>query len=362
MGFDSTLHNTIDAQLTPKEFKDRLEQLVQPILDQRFPDSLQKRKVAPHHDRVSFACPYCGDSMKLAHAKRGNFILDGKHRNFFKCHNCGMFKRIDSFFKDFNTTLKLDAVNYVMDNLGDFKTLDNSKYDMSVFMDMEKLDKYAIDRQEILTKFGLVEVKGTPVWSWLTNRLQYQEDKFLYSPEKNYVLILNLTRTGKVIGAQRRLFKGANRFQTYKLSKLYAEMDKVLDCNEEQIEYLDTISMIFNICLINFSNPITLFEGPMDAFLFKNSIANTGANKEIPIDIPVRYFYDWDETGRKKSFQHLNKEEEVFLWEKLQRDMEFPYRNKWDLNDIFIYFKQNNIQIPLFDNYFSSDPLDAMDI
>lgn len=362
MGFDSSLNNMIDSQLTSEEFKDRLEQLVQPILDQRFPESFQKRKVISHHDRISFACPYCGDSMKLAHAKRGNFILKGKHRNYFKCHNCGMFKRIDSFFKDFHVELKLDAVNYVMDNLGDFKTLDNSKYDMSIFMDMENLDKFAIDRQELINRFGLVEVKGTPVWSWLNNRLQYDESKFLYSPNKNYLLILNLTKTGKILGAQKRLFKGVNRFETYKLTKLYSELDKELICDDEEINYLDTISMIFNICLINFAKPVTLFEGPMDAFLFKNSIANTGANKEIPIDIPLRYFYDSDETGRKKSFQHLNTNEEVFLWEKLKYDINFPYRKKWDLNDILIYLKTNNINVPLFDNYFSSDPLDAIDI
>ena len=362
MRFDSSLHNTLDSQLTNQEYQERLSLLLQPILDQRFGSGHPKAKILPKHGRINFACPYCGDSAKSDYAKRGNFILSGKYKNFFKCQNCGEFKRIDHFFKDYKTELKLDAINYMMDNLGDFTSYEGAKYDMSVLLDMEHLDKYAIDRQELLRFFGLMEVKDSPVWSWLTNRMQYNAEKFLYNPFKNYVLILNLTQSGKILGVQKRKFKGENRFETYKLSKLYTIMGKALDANEEQIDYLDTLSMLFNICLINFNKPITLFEGPMDAFLFKNSIANTGANKELPIDIPIRYWYDNDATGRKKSFQHIEQGQEVFLWDRFIKDIGMPYRNKYDWNDAVIWMKQNNIQSPLIDTYFSGDPLDAIDI
>jgi len=100
----------------------------------------------------------------------------------------------------------------------------------------------------------------------------------------------------------------------------------------------------------------------MDAFLFKNSIANTGANKELPIDIPVRYFYDSDETGKKKSLKYIDQKQEVFLWDRLINQMELPHKNKWDFNDLLIYIKKNNMKTPLFDYYFSRDPLDAIDI
>jgi hypothetical protein len=362
MGFDSSLHNSLDAQLTPQEYQDYLRSILQPILDHRFPGTPAKRKSIVKHGRINFACPYCGDSAKSDYAKRGNFIMGGKYKGYFKCQNCGEFKKITTFFKDYKTELKLEAVNYAVENLGDFTTFEGAKYDMSMFFDMEHLDKYAIDRQEFLRYFGLVEVKDSPVWSWLTKRLQYQEDKFLYNPVKNYILILNLTQTGKILGAQKRLFKGANRFETYKMSKLYTLMNKELEASEEQIDYLDTVSMVFNICLINFSKTISLFEGPMDAFLFKNSIANTGANKELPIEIPVRYFYDSDETGKRKSFEHIEKSEEVFLWDKFLREHNFPFRMKWDFNDVLIYARNNGIKLHLIDNYFSGEPLDAIDI
>jgi hypothetical protein len=362
MGFDSSLHNNIDSTLSNEEFKERILSLLQPILNHRFPNEYQKTQIRPHIGRISFACPYCGDSMKVSHAKRGNFILSGKHKGFFKCHNCGKFKQITNFFKDFKVELKLDAINYLTENLGDFHSYDNAKYDMSVFLDMEHIEKYAIDRKEFLQQFGLVEVKDTPVWSWLTNRVQYREEKFLYNTEKNYLLILNLTQSGKILGAQKRLFKGYNRFESYKLSKLYEMMKKPFDVNEEQKEFLDTLSMIFNICLLNFNQKVTLFEGPMDAFLFKNSIANTGANKQLPIDIPVRYFFDSDDTGNKQAIKKINKEEEIFLWNKFLRDAKIPYRNKWDFNDILLYAKQNNIKLPNFELYFSNDSLDIIDL
>jgi hypothetical protein len=42
--------------------------------------------------------------------------------------------------------------------------------------------------------------------------------------------------------------------------------------------------------------------------------------------------------------------------------MNLPYRKKWDLNDLMIWLKENNMRTPLFDNYFSNDPLDIIDL
>ncbi len=63
MGFDSSLYNDLDSQLTSQEYKERIINLVQPILDERFPGDLQKRRISHHIYRISVACPYCGYSM-----------------------------------------------------------------------------------------------------------------------------------------------------------------------------------------------------------------------------------------------------------------------------------------------------------
>ena len=133
--------------------------------------------------------------------------------------------------------------------------------------------------------------------------------------------------------------------------------------NSKEIpEEINMLSQLFNICLIDYSKPVTLFEGPLDSFLFNNSIANAGANKNFPFDLNVRYFYDSDKNGRKKSLEKIDNEKEVFLWEKLKRDLELPDRPKWDLNDLMIYLRNNNVKTPYFENYFSKNKLDAIDI
>ena len=352
----------LDKTLSYEEYTERLQQLLQSILDKTFPGNKGKQEIRVYNDRISFACPYCMDSMQSNYKKRGNFILNKKYAGFYKCHNCGIFKRIDHFFKDFKIELKLDAINFIAENQGDFNTYRTAKYDMSLLLDMDSIEEYAIDREILKEKLNLTEVKNSSIWNWLANRLQFQENKYLFNSNENNLLILNLTKQGKILGAQRRLFKKYNNFNTLRLSKLYEVIGSTLNVNEEQMQYLDTLSMIFNICLLDFNKPVTLFEGPMDAFLFKNSIANTGANKELPIELPVRYWYDSDETGKKKALQHLEQKDEVFLWDRFLREIGAPYRAKWDWNDVVIWSKKEGIKLPLIDLFFSGDPLDIIDI
>lgn len=359
-----TTFEDIDKTISFEEYRDKLISLLKPILETAFPNNYAKQQIRIFKDRINFSCPICSDSAKSAHKKRGNFILKGKHRGYFKCHNCGEFHKIDHFFTDFKTSVDLDVINYLSANLGNFSAGDSVKYDMSILLDVETIEKYAIDREELKKVFGLEEVSQNTfgIQSYLRQRLQFQNEKFLFNPKKKYLLILNLIPSGKIIGVQRRLFSGENRFLTFKLSKLYEEMKKSFQVTPEQQDYLDTLSMLFNICLVNFKKPIILMEGPMDAFLYKNAIANTGANKELNIDIPVKYFYDFDDTGRRKSIEKLNQGYEVFLWQKLIYDLNLPYKSKWDFNDLLIYIRKNNIAIPNFSDYFSKDPLDIVDI
>jgi len=350
----------VDKTVSSEEYKETLVSFLQPILDERFPNNRGKQKIRVYKDRISFACPICGDSTKSNYKKRGNFILGGKYAQFFKCHNCGAAARIDKFFEDYHITLDLSVINYISNNLVDFSSYVDAKSDMSLFVDMDAIDKYAIDRQEFLKSFGLIEVKESPAWSWLNRRLQYDNKKFMYNARNNYLVILNLTPSGKILGVQKRPFvKGDSKYFTYKLGKLYELLKKDPKIIPDEI---NDISQIFNICLVNFSRPITLFEGPLDAFLFKNSIANTGIHKHFMLDMPVRYWFDDDKDGRAESIKKINEGDSVFLWAKLQKDLQLPPRPKWDLNDLLIWIKNQNQKIPDFNYYFSQDILDMIDI
>lgn len=120
--------------------------------------------------------------------------------------------------------------------------------------------------------------------------------------------------------------------------------------------------MQFNILLVNYNLPVTVLEGPMDSFLIKNAIAICGANKHIDMLFKHRFMFDDDDTGRKNAIKLLESGHEVFLWQKFKRDMNLPYRKKWDMNDVVLYYSAANKKLPSLDPYFSADILDLIEI
>ena len=304
MDSDSSLLSLFDKTLNESEYKDKLLNNLSSILRLKFPNDNIRQQIRTHSDRITIACPYCGDSVHDVHKKRGNVILKGKFAGFFKCFNCDTFRSVDGLFKDFDISVDLDFINYLSSSKGDFKSASYGKYDVSILMDSETLNGYAIDRQVIKDKLGFVEIKKSHALSWLNKRLQYEEERFLYKPLHDYLVILNLTLEGKIIGFQQRFFKpkpGQPKYKTYTLSKIY----ELLKINKEVPEELDALSQLYKISELDFNKPIILFEGPLDAFLFKNSVANAGAGKSFPIDLPLRYWYDEDKKGNEKSIEKI---------------------------------------------------------
>lgn len=359
MSFDSSLLESFDKKISPEEYKERILSTLQWILDKRFPEDHIKREIRPHRDRINISCPYCGDSMQSSWKKRGNIILDGKHRNHYKCFNCGEYKRIDLFFKDFKAPLELDALEYVSLTMSSFN-YSSKKYDISLLLDDDIIEEISIDREEFKEKFQLIEARSSSIWLWLNDRLQYRGEPFLWHPKEGWLAILNLTKNGKIIGMQRRNFKGWNKYMTYGLPKIYEILGRKLPDNPQ----VEALSQIFGSLLIDFSKPVTLFEGPLDSFLFPNSIAIGGSEKSFPIEMPLRYFYDDDPAGRKKAIEAIKKGEPVFLWSKFRREKGISDRKKWDLTSLLLHIKEQGRGVPIgeFSSYFSKDPFDIIDI
>jgi hypothetical protein len=82
--------------------------------------------------------------------------------------------------------------------------------------------------------------------------------------------------------------------------------------------------------------------------------------------MPLRYFYDDDRTGKKNAIKKMEEGYEIFLWDKFKSEHGLPYKppngKKWDLNDAMIWFRNNEMKVPLWDKYFSNDPLDLIDL
>ena len=367
--------NTLDASVIDNnpdyndvQFVSEVQGKLQRILRREFPDSYQKQQIKKDTSGFTFACPYCHDSVKNMSKKRGHLIFNGKWAGNFKCFNCGTFTPIPKFMMDFDESLTLSGIKYVQEHRQPINSFNSSSAELTADVFGKVLaEKYGIDRESFRDSLNLSEIdttyRGVAGYNYLTSRLQYKFRNFLYDARTNSVIIMNLC-DNKVIGCQiRRL--GADvpkdrRFLTFTLDRIYKKIYKqmLVQIPEE----LNTISTLFNIYNIDVYKPIIVTEGPMDAFLLPNAIASSGANKKLTVELPFYYLFDADETGNKRAIQKLREHNKVFLWGKLKKDLGLPKREKWDVNDVLLWCRDNkpgNFKINWID-YFSDNQLDMI--
>ena len=358
--FDTSAIST-DKHISKDELVKEMLAKLDVILKKEFPNNPQRQKVKVHRDRLSFAAPCCGDSATDNSKKRGNIILEGKFKNMYKCHNCGVCMSVNNFFRKYGQTLSFEAIDYITDVHADFAR--NSSTFAESMYDCETAEKYAINRTWFRDTFGLQECTiGTAAYNYLMSRRQFSLNNFLYSSSHEILFVLNLTPAGNILGMQvRHMKKGYTgpKYKTYSLSKIY---ETFLKQNPGIPEEIDSVSMIFNILLIDYSKTVTVVEGPMDSFLIRNCIALCGAGKHVSFPFRCRYLFDSDKEGRKHAMEYMEGGNEVFLWERFKRDNGMPDQKKWDMNDVYIWAAKNNVKLSGLDNYFSDDTLDMIDV
>jgi len=346
----------------------RIEDLINTVLVKEFPGEHNKHKIYRAGNRLNFSCPYCGDS-RDGRKKRGNFYLDTLS---YKCYNggCGIFKDIYSILKDFSLVGKLeqDEKTEILDILHSRKERRKTYYgdiDISIFFD-EDIKNYIIPRSEFMERMGLEEVRGSKIEIYLTRRNQVPDQKFAWDKEKQRLYLMNLSRENNILGLQFRNMQqsgGGSKYYTYKLSGIW---EKLLGCKDEKFldgcRKIDPISSVFNIGTISFNDTITIFEGPMDSFLWKNSVGLCSVENKFPFEMDnLRFWYDWDNAGRAKASELLAEGHLVFNWRKFLTDHDLPTNKKWDLNDLVNFLRSKQLKIKRFDFYFTDEVLDLKD-
>jgi hypothetical protein len=355
------------TNISSEEFNTEVYNKVQRILNVEFPDIYSKQYIKKTSTGFNFACPYCHDSASNTSKKRGNIVLTGKFAGHFKCFNCGKSVKLIKFFEDFKEPLSLNDITYIKNNLTSPSTFtygENSTALTSEVIDYENALKYAIPRDIIKRVFNLEEInkQTTPeAYSYLIHRCQYNLKNFLYSRRFDKIVILNSIKNDYVIGYQTRPLKYKN-YNTMQITRL---RNTLYGANAGIIpEYIENLSSLFNIFNINIYKPILVTEGPLDAFLLPNCIATSGASKNLGVDLPFWYVYDSDKTGVEHALDALKRGYNVFMWKKFKQDYNLPYREKWDINDVMMYFRDNNIdskQIK-WQPYFTHNPLDGLNL
>jgi hypothetical protein len=327
----------------------------------------EKRELKMHRDRVSFACIYCGDSFKDTRKKRGNLFQLSMQYHCFN-GDCNAHMSIYNFIKERKllNNFTLDEQNY-MREAGKQRFFDLKKIRESMGLETffsEQIEKLSVERSFLMEKLKLVEIKGSRIEKYLKERLQTNFHKFGWNPKEGLLYVFNYTADEKrVIGLQIKTFNKRNPYLTWKLSRIHEELGIYREEHREDLEKMDFLSNIFGIFQADLNRPITVFEGPLDSFLFPNSVALCSAKNSLPFEVEgARYFYDNDATGRDWAVKRITQGNSVFLWRKFIEENElsaFQHKIK-DLNDLLVFIHRSRKRCKKFIDYFSSDKYDMV--
>lgn len=344
--------------------KSEIAERVESIL-KRSHRSSEKARLKQMHQRLNFACPYCGDSTEDDRKKRGNLYWESLS---FHCFNCGKHRDADSFLRDFEEgfegDMRVELVKLVRDRKK-YEVSNSVKFDLFL-----QIDNLSIPKTEIFHALNVYPIneRTKRAHAYLRSRLLTgNAERFGFDPRKNMLYVFNLDTSGeRVIGYQiRNLGDGDAKYLSYNIERMYNRLNKTLDISPEKLDSFNKISMLFGILHLDFSREFTVFEGPIDAMFMQNSIGLTGVKKNVEdfdeLD-SVRYFFDNDYEGKKKIMEKMKLGKKGFLWKKYIDDNRLTRHKIKDLNDLVkVAYKDRNISIINSINlYFSDNPRDII--
>jgi len=336
------------------------------ILSSEFSNE-EKREPRNHKDRIAFSCVYCGDSLKDTRKKRGNIFQATMQYHCFN-GDCNAHMSVYDFFKDKGRleNFTLSEQSYMRET-GRNKLIDLKKIRSALGLESflsDEIYDLSVDREYFMKKFNLQEIKGSRIERYLRERLQTDFHKFGWDPKGGLLYVFNLTADhSRIVGLQIKTFNKRNPYLTWKATRIHQELGIFNEENRENLEKMDFLSTIFGIFQVDLNRPITVFEGPLDSFLFPNALALCSAKNSLPFEIAgARYFYDNDRTGKEWSMKRISEGKNVFLWKKYIRENELiMFENKIkDLNDLLVFIKKSKKSCKRFIDYFSEDRYDMM--
>lgn len=358
--------------------------MVQKILNKEFSNT-EKRKIVDYNDRLNLACPYCGDSSRSVHKKRGNIWFN---KLIYVCFNCDKKTSFDKMCKDFNEQIDPEQKLQIIEHLNSVMTYDDYQDDFvdakfENLINMSDLEKLFNSHETPISDFKPIQ-PNSGVYKYLIGRgisPEYHKNiyqgKYWKNEDESEWIIIMLNRKGdKVLGAQVRNLKEGKRrlFKIYNYENLYKWIhgDDIETDISEMVIY-NKLSYYFNILNVDFGDKITVFEGYIDSLFYPNSIGLVGVNTDFRFlesnNLDIQYFFDNDEAGYKKSEEKMNDGFSVFLWQKLFKDIvdkkktDDPYQLQHriskvkDLNKLshLVNDSYSKLNLPMF---FSRDILD----
>ena len=326
----------------------------------------EKRRILESKGRLNMACPYCGDSTTTARKKRGNLYWNDL---CFHCYNCSAHASLDVFLADHHENFegddRIDVINYIKENRKHFSL--GESLDFHLF---DKAKEISLTFDEIAIGFNVYPINSLTyqAYPYLKSRLlHHKTERFAFDPRRRELYVFNLTPSGNIIGFQTRALGSDNvgpKYKTWNIERIYSRLNRPLEVDEEELDNLNKISMLFGILNVDMSRDFFIFEGPIDAMFMSNSIGLTGVKKQIIEfnEIPTaRYFFDNDMEGKTRMIEKLKDGQTVFMWDKFLKDFDIPTRKVKDLNDLVKYeFANRTGCLTDLDKYFTNNSLDII--
>jgi len=206
------------------------------------------------------------------------------------------------------------------------------------------------------------------------------EAEYSITPKwKEKVLIL-LNKSGKkVLGFQLRNLKSGDKrlFKIFNFEKLHNMIHPDDPLDEIEAVSYNKISNFYNILNVNWEQPVTIFEGYLDAIFYPNSIGAIGLNSINEMDflmsddLDLQFFFDQDKVGVEKALKMLEAGNKVFLWQRLVEDLIKNKKDKYEAKRYAIKIKDLNKLVQemknpdpynklKLDRYFSKDTFDKL--
>jgi len=298
----------------------------------------------------NFRCNICGDSKKSKVKRRGYLIKKKDKPWYFYCHNCQASLAATKWIKEYFPLHYKDYIREILSNKekavvkksvvqkinkDDIPEKDDIKFFVPIYKGKDKIFETAI-------KFCEKRSISRSIWSkWFVA----VDGKY-----KNRLIISFYDDNNKIYFWQGRALKD------WMLPKYMSRLG-------------DQFNNIYNYYNVDKKQEVIILEGCIDSEFVENSIGLTGLkihDKRIE-DFKNRYFlFDSDKDGKKKSLKLLEKGEYVFNWSKYIRNNHLPKREKWDINDLYIYLERTEDRIDKFffedfEDYFTNSIYDKVD-
>lgn len=364
---------------------------IKDVLRNKFPGNRFKQSVNEDDDKLNFACPYCGDSHNDVTKKRGNLFFK---TSTYKCFNdgCLKFTKINNFVSDWAQKYSLN-IPKLSEGLPERKIQSGNKKGFLIeFLMNPDVKNVLIDFNELAKRFFLIPCKDAPIDSAIGQYIDGRNLRMLPAFEKScyydnrldkiYIFNLDL-RSGKVLGLAIRRIDDSYPGPKYDI-KNYSQFMKngLIDKFDDKIiAKIDLINGYFNVLNINFSKPIIILEGQIDAMFLRNAIATAGVTKSknilgtIVSKKNARILFDNDRAGNDETIKLLKDGYTVFLWSKLISELRREYPNMRndinkikDINNLYNFYKKsgNELTYDQFNDkimqYFSESIFDLISV